>query len=232
MPPIDPLKIDIKLDATNPVSKLIDIFVSGVQEPVRAAGALAADIIEVIRGPFVDLRLTNLEKLTDKIHHLHRQQKITIRHPLSPRACQLVLEKGSFATDERIRDLWAQLIVNCQAGMSFDDYLFDILSKLNGTDVAYLLALKEQHETSFTAKSSDPWIEKRRETPKMCSLGLVEPVKDTIVEMKKPDPYHQAYGNITPPTQEIATTRENTTGYTLSDFGILFLAAVNPQEQK
>ena len=132
----------VTADATKSLEKATDTAMCLAQRllgpPADALAKLGTDIVDVLRGPFSLLRLHTLEAIARKAAELREAQNVTNPIPLPPKSTHIVIEQASFVEDEKMRDLWARLIVNAQAGMEISAYIFEVLSKLDGADVALI----------------------------------------------------------------------------------------------
>lgn len=137
-----PVRVDVSANATASLEKATNTAAHFVERvvipPAEAVAGLAVDIIDFLRGPFKLARLNTLSKLSKRVMELRDEQGVTEPLPLPPKSTHVVIEQGSFEEDDALRELWAQLIVNAQAGMETTAYLFEVLSKLTADDVALL----------------------------------------------------------------------------------------------
>lgn len=159
--------VRIEADGTKALGILADAAARFLNEvvlpPAAALSGLAVDLVDSVRGPFRAFRVRNLEQLAGRVRQLREAQGISEPKALPPKASHVVLEQASFEDEEKLRDLWAQLIVNAQAGMRIDTYLFDILGKLSSDDVRLLQE----------ANRRDGLEENALGTERLESLGLV-----------------------------------------------------------
>jgi hypothetical protein len=121
--------------ASDGASKFLDVV---VMPPAQALAEMTVTVLDAIRGPFQWMRARTLRAIAEETAKLREAQGITEPLALPPKAAQVVMEQGSFAEDDKIRSLWAQLIVNAQAGMQLDAYLFELLGKLSSEDLQIL----------------------------------------------------------------------------------------------
>ena len=137
-----PVRVEVTADATASLEQATDTAASFVERvvmpPAEAVSRFAVDLVEWLRGPFQRMRIENLAKLGKRVRELQDEQGVTEPLPLPPKSANVVIEQGSFEEDDVLRELWAQLIVNAQAGMDISTYLFEVLSKLNAADVRLL----------------------------------------------------------------------------------------------
>ncbi len=167
-----PVRVEAKLTAelTEVINKLADAGIGLGNDTVRPVGKalaeLAVSVLDVVRGPFERRRMRQLVVLAKLTKELQEAQGVAEPKQLPAEVQQLILEKASFVEDDKIRRLWAQLIVNAQAGFQIDAYLFETLSRLSGADaLALRLALMSTEAISVREPS----------VPKLRALGLMEP---------------------------------------------------------
>ena len=121
-------KLNIKLDATEALNKLTDAgirFFDGISVPAVSFAHLVDDVLDALRGPLRRRRLREAVKLASLTRELQGEQGVHKPRALPPKAVQLILDEATLNEDDKIRRLWAQLIVNVQAGLTEDAYLFD-----------------------------------------------------------------------------------------------------------
>jgi hypothetical protein len=179
-PSISPIHIDVDLDATEAVNKLvdagIDLGAKSVGKVLESLAGLTVDILDVLRGPFQRLRLRQITQLAIEAKALREAQGVTEPKALPPKIQQIILEEGSFVEDDKLRGLWAQLIVNAQAGMPINDYLFEVLGKLSGEEVQLLERM---------INSEDPLPPYSSGMSRLEALGLVVMERRVDVERLK-----------------------------------------------
>jgi len=167
-----PVRVALEADATEAINKLADAgitLMNATARPIGAAlSALATDILDVCRGPFQRWRIQQLIFLAKKVKELQEVQGVVEPNALPPKAQQLLLEQASFVEGDQLRSLWAQLIVNSQAGLQFDAYLFELLSKLSADDVQ-VIADAAEDEAEGRLDEEDAVV-----VSKLAALGLAE----------------------------------------------------------
>lgn len=196
-------------------------LVDGALLPIgRAMADVAVTFLDVLKGPLLWLRVHQLMNLASTIRRLQAAQGVRHPRPLQPEVLQLIVDKGSLKDDAKIQHLWAQLIVNAQAGMAISAFLFELLSKLDADDVAILGAAagldRDKGESLARFDAS---------TFKLKSLGLLELLQDVQVAIKT-DPWRSTFGLDRVHTAEASMS---SAGYVLSPLGAaLYRAATAP----
>ena len=169
----------IEANGTDALNKLTDVAVSFVETvllpPMQQVSGLAEDLVDLVRGPFRRWRLQNLQRLAESVRARRRAQGIEQPRPLPPKATQAIMTDGSFVDSDVLRELWAQLIVNAQDGLSLDAYLFEVLGKLNSEDAGLL------------QETLDGVVHDARGTERLIALGLVQIDNDVVLEMGEVD---------------------------------------------
>jgi hypothetical protein len=134
--------VRIEADGTKALEALTEsaatFFNVVVLPPATALSELVADAFDFLRGPFRALRVRNLRKLAESVQRLRELQGIVEPKALPPKASHVLMEQASFEERDDLRALWAQLVVNAQAGMEIDAYLFEVLSRLSSDDARLL----------------------------------------------------------------------------------------------
>lgn len=185
-----PLKVEIDLD--RPMAVVEDIA-----SVLKTTVGHLVDAAKWLKGPFKDYQMQNLGGIARNATDLAKQQGVTRREPLTPRIVNTILEQGSFEEDAEIQRMWAQLIVNAQAGLSIGAYLFELLGKLDSSDAKLLQKATGYygHYPSYTSG-----------TGRLEALGLVK--EEFEVEVDEPD---KESGNI--------NANLSSSGYCLTELG-------------
>ncbi len=203
--------VRVTADATKSLEKATDTAASFIERvvmpPAEAVAGLAVDVIDFLRGPFKLARLNNLSKLSKRVKELRAEQGVTEPIPLPPKSTHVVIEQGSFEEDDALRELWAQIIVNAQAGMESTAYLFEVLSKLSSDDVA-VLRDAEAHD----GKLQDV----RHYFGRVVAEGLMADRYEVEV--------------LAPPQSLNSTGELKSVGYRLTELGEELLDAVRPRD--
>jgi hypothetical protein len=218
--------VRITADATKSLEKATDTAMGFIERvvmpPAEALAGLAVDLIDCVRGPFRMRRLENLSKVSKKVAELRAAQNIAEPIPLPPKSTHIVIEQASFEEDDTIRDLWAQMIVNAQAGMEISAYMFEVLSKLSGAD-----AQKLQVAEGAVFPETEDGIER------LVALGLLEEQFEVSVRVDTNEQFdpgetgrHEA-SSWFPSEAELKST-----GFHLTHLGYALLEAVAPPQPR
>ena len=169
--------------------------------PVGAATAgVVVSALDLFKAGIQHLRVQNLAALAGWIKRLRSEQSVTATPALPAKIQRRVIEDASFEDDDRMQRLWAQLLVNVQAGVQLDAYLFEILGKLSSEDVQLLERVYEHDRTwhagfekfcqmraGVMLPGTQGLAEYSATTDKLLSLGLVEHVESLHREELQPE---------------------------------------------
>lgn len=219
-----PVRVEVTADATASLEKTTDtvaIFVERVvMPPAEALADLAVEVIDFCRGPFQARRQANLAKLGKRVEELREEQGVREPRALPPKSAHVVIEQASFEDDDALRDLWAQLIVNAQAGMEVTAYLFEVLSKLSGSDAQQLLAAEKEALGM-----------KEQGLGKLIALGLLDDEYRVKVETGR-NTSPAGSGTWSVPDEFKSEAELEAFGLHLTRFGQELMKAVRPQEEE
>lgn len=95
------------------------------------------------------------------VKQLRKEQNVTATPVLPTKVQMHMIEGASCEDDDRMQRRWAQLLVNAQAGLRLDAYLFEILGKLCSDDVDVLRRIHER-ELAYQAAAENYRAERKR----------------------------------------------------------------------
>lgn len=200
-----PVRVEATAELTHSTEVAMSIAKEFVERvvlpPAESAGGLVKDVLEAVRGPFQLLRFDNLRAIAIHVKRLWDEQRVRHEKSLPPRVVHLILEQGSFEEDEEVRKMWAQLIVNAQAGMSIGAFLFELLGKLDSADAKLLQAANGYygHYPSYT-----------KGTARLEALGLLKEDFEIELSVSSEAADHQP---------DTASMESN--GYSLTEIGLM-----------
>jgi len=221
-----PIRIEVTADATASLEQATDTAASFVERvvmpPAEAVSRLAVDLVECLRGPFRHKRIENLAKLGKRVRELQDEQGVTEPLPLPPKSANVVIEQGSFEEDDALRELWAQLIVNTQAGMPTSAYLFELLSKLDGADAQKLL-VAARHEDMLPSDTEG--------IGRLVAVGLLQAEHEVSVHVSTTEEHASSSGSWGLDGSWFPSEAQlKIAGFVLSDVGEELVKAALPPE--